>query len=175
MEERNGLPVNEITVQSEMKNIEEVTQFINEHLDAMNCPARIRIQIDIAVDEIFGNIVRYAYAPGTEDRPVTVRFSKGENPEDAVITFIDEGRPFDPMTSKTPDIKLPAKKRRIGGLGLYMVKNTMDQVIYSYRDGRNVLTIYKNLRYKKPELGKAINNRISRALRKRENREDQAK
>lgn len=162
--------MNELTVRSEMKNLEAVMSFVNEHLDAMNCSARSRIQIDIAVDEIFGNIVRYAYAEGTAGS-VTVRFSIGEDPAEAVITFIDEGKPFDPLTSPVPDTTLPAKKRRIGGLGLFMVKNTMDEVIHGYRDGRNVLTIRKNVRAGKQNFSRMKNKRSGRTGR---NGEDEA-
>jgi len=63
----------------------------------------------------------------------------------AVITFIDRGRPYDPTAKEDPDITLPADERAIGGLGIFMVKKTMDDVSYSYINGCNVLTLKKKL------------------------------
>ena len=131
----------EITVPATPDSVKTVTEFVNEQLDAMRCPLPVRTQIDIAVDEAFSNIARYAYSP--EEGITTVRMDVTGEPPGAVITFIDHGKPYDPLTADAPDITLPAKKRRIGGLGVFILKNTMDDIAYEYRDGRNILTIRK--------------------------------
>ena len=99
------------------------------------------MQINIVIDEIFSNIVRYAY--GERDGSVTVQTGIGGEHPTASITFIDDGRPYDPRTAPEPDITLEARLRPIGGLGLFMVKKIMDQLDYEYTDGKNVLTIRK--------------------------------
>lgn len=133
--------VKEITVPATMENIRTVTDFINEELEKYQIPEMVRVQIDVAIDEIFGNIVRYAY--GEREGQVTVRTGiDGERPT-ASITFIDDGRPYDPRTAPEPDITLEARLRPIGGLGLFMVRKIMDQLDYKYTDGKNVLTIRK--------------------------------
>ena len=134
----------EITVNASMEQIKSVTDFVNGILAELGCSDRERIQIDIAVDEIFGNIVRYAYVPKTG--PVTVRAEMEKDPPGLILTFIDRGMPFDPLEVKQPDTtSLPLRKRPIGGLGLYMVKKTMDTVSYRFLDGQNILTIRKKI------------------------------
>lgn len=132
----------EITFAATVENIEAVTDFINEQLEAADCPMKVQIQIDIAVDEIFGNIAHYAYTPETGD--ATVRVEIEENPHSAVITFIDSGVPYNPLSQTEPDITLSADEREIGGLGIFMVKKTMDEVTYEHKNGMNILKIRKN-------------------------------
>ena len=67
------------------------------------------------------------------------------NPLSVIITFVDHGVPYDPLAKADPDITLSANKRQIGGLGIYLVKKTMDDVSYKYEDGHNILTIKKLL------------------------------
>lgn len=133
----------EITVPATLDNVETVTEFVNEQLNALRCPPPVRTQVDIAIDEVFSNIVRYAYSPG--EGPATVRVDAEEEPRRVVITFIDQGKPYNPLTTAAPDMTLAAKQRHIGGLGVFMVKNTMDDVAYEYRDGMNILTIRKKV------------------------------
>ena len=134
----------ELTLAAAVENIETVTDFVNEQLEEMDCPVKAQMQIDIAIDEIFGNIAHYAYAPGTGE--VTVRVEAAENPLSAVITFIDQGAPYDPLSAADPDVTLSAEERSIGGLGIFMVKKTMDEVTYRRENGCNILSIRKNLR-----------------------------
>ena len=133
----------EITVPATLENVETVTEFVNEQLNALRCPPPVRTQVDIAIDEVFSNIVRYAYSP--EEGPATVRVEAAEEPRCVVITFIDHGKPYNPLTTAAPDTTLSAKQRRIGGLGVYMLKKTMDDIAYAYTDGMNILTICKKL------------------------------
>ena len=134
----------EITVTATFDQIKTVTDFVNDQLAGLGCSERIRIQVDIAIDELFGNIARYAYQPNIG--PATVRVEVGEGPLSVIITFIDHGVPYNPLAARIPDTtSLPASERPIGGLGLFMVKKTMDDISYNYRDGQNILTIRKKL------------------------------
>ncbi len=133
----------EITLDASVEQIATVTEFVNKCLAGLGCSDRIRRQIDIAIDEIYGNIARYAYRMGKG--PATVCVDVQEDPLCVVITFMDNGVPFDPLAVKAPDTTLPAEERPIGGLGLLMVKILMDDVIYSYEDGKNKLTIRKRI------------------------------
>ena len=78
------------------------------------------------------------------DQPVTVRIEEGETPGAAAISFLDEGRPFNPLEHEDPDVSLSARERSIGGLGIYLVKKSMDDVRYEYKDKRNMLTLTRN-------------------------------
>jgi len=133
----------EITVAATVENIETVTAFINEQLEAAECPMKAQMQIDIAIDEILSNIVHYAYGEKVGD--VTVRIEFSDNPKSAVLTFTDSGVPYSPLEQSDPDISLSAEERKIGGLGIFMVKKIMDDMTYEYKDGKNILKIRKNL------------------------------
>lgn len=133
----------ELTLPATIENIEKVTDFVNEQLEEIECPMKAQMQIDIAIDELFGNIAHYAYNP--ETGPATVRVEVTEEPISVVITFIDHGVPYDPLKKDDPDITLSTEERAIGGLGVFMVKKTMDEISYEYRDGKNILRIKKNM------------------------------
>ena len=131
----------ELTIDATAENIAAVTDFVNEQLEARGCSMKVLAQIDIAIDELFGNIAHYAYDPGVG--PATVRVELTEEPPSVVITFIDKGVPFDPLKKEDPDTSLSAGERQAGGLGIYMVKTSMDAVEYEYKDGQNIVKITK--------------------------------
>ena len=133
----------ELNIAATVENIETVTDFVNEQLEAYDCPMKAQMQIDIAIDELFGNIAHYAYNP--EIGKATVRVEVIEDPLAVTITFIDNGVPYDPLAKADPDTTLSAEEREIGGLGIYMVKKSMDDITYEYKDGQNILAIKKNL------------------------------
>ena len=133
----------ELTVEAAVENIEVVTDFVNEELEKLDCPLKARRQIDVAIDELFGNIARYAYSPDVGK--ATVRFSVEENPLEVTITFIDNGIPFNPLEKSNPDTHLSAEERPIGGLGIFLVKKSMDLVEYEYKNGQNILKSKKNI------------------------------
>ena len=133
----------ELTVDAAIENIPVVTAFVEEQLEQVGCPMKAQMQIDIAIDEIFSNIAQYAYTPKTGK--ATVRVEVTENPMAVVITFIDNGIPYDPLAKADPNVSLPADERQIGGLGIFMVKKSMDEINYEYKNGQNVLTIKKHI------------------------------
>ena len=133
----------ELTIAATVENIGTVTDFVNEQLEALDCPVKAQMQIDIAVDELFGNIAHYAYHP--EVGNATVRVEVTEEPLAVIVTFIDKGMPYDPLRAVEPDITLSAEERNLGGLGIYMVKKSMDEITYEYKDGKNILSIKKKL------------------------------
>ena len=137
----NERKMKELTVDAITENIPIVTEFVNKQLEGTGCSVKVQMQIDIAVDELFGNISQYAYR--TETGTATVRVELTEKPLAAVITFIDNGEPYDPLKNDDPDTALSAEEREIGGLGIYMVKKSMDRISYEYTNGQNILSIMK--------------------------------
>ena len=133
----------ELTIAATVENIETVTDFVNEQLEALDCPMKAMMQIDIAIDELFRNIAHYAYNP--EVGSATVRVEVAEEPLSVIITFIDNGVPFDPLATEDPDVTLSVEERGVGGLGVYMVKKSMDDITYANKNGQNILTIKKHL------------------------------
>ena len=107
-----------ITISADTQKLDTVLDFVNAPLDALGVPEEEKTVLDIAVEEIYVNIALYAYEPGRG--PVTLEW-------------------------KDPDITLSAEERQIGGLGIYMVRKSMDNVFYEYRDGQNCFTMKKIL------------------------------
>lgn len=134
--------MNEMTVEATPENIPVITAFVDEQLEKYDCPMKAQAQIDIAIDELFGNIVRYAYHP--EIGSATVQVEVVPEPLAVVITFIDQGKPYDPLAKEDPNVTLSAEEREIGGLGIYIVKKSMNDITYEYKDGRNILKIRKD-------------------------------
>jgi len=133
----------ELTVAAAVENIGAVTGFVDEQLEALGCPMKAQMQIDIAIDELFSNIAHHAYNPGVGE--ATVRVEVAEEPLSVIITFIDGGVPYDPLAAADPDISLSAEERAIGGLGIFMVKKSMDEITYHYENGKNILSIRKKI------------------------------
>ena len=133
----------ELVIEAKKSNLDAVLSFIDEQLGEAECSKKTRMTIDVAVEELFVNISSYAYDPkiGT----AVVQVSVHNVPLSVEITFIDNGKPYDPLVKPDPDVTLDAEHRQIGGLGIFMVKKSMDDVQYEYKDGRNILTIKKVL------------------------------
>ena len=134
---------NELDIAAEVDNLPEVQRFVKDRLAAAGCGPRIIMQTNVAVEEIFVNIANYAYAP--KEGMATVRIEVGGDPLAVSIMFIDGGKPFDPLAMKDPDITLPAEERNSNDLGIFIAKNVMDDVGYEYKNGKNILTIKKNV------------------------------
>ena len=130
-----------ITVEAVIQNVETVTEFVNTVLEENDCPMKVQMQIDVVIDEIFGNISYYAYGADGGKASVQAGIEKGM----IVLVFIDQGIPYNPLENKDPDITLNLEEREIGGLGIYMVKKIMDEVSYEYMDGQNILRMRKSL------------------------------
>jgi anti-sigma regulatory factor (Ser/Thr protein kinase) len=137
--------VNELEVDAVKENLNTVLEYVGKCLETTKCSPKARMQIDMAVEEIFINIACYAYAHKKEVGRATVRVETTEDPLTVMLTFMDNGEPFDPLEKKDPNVNLPAEERGVGGLGIFLVKQTMDEVKYTYEYGTNILTLKKNL------------------------------
>lgn len=133
----------ELTLPASRTNIPAIIGFVNRELERMDCDLKTKAQIDIAIDELYSNISKYCY--DDEGGEVTVALETENEPRVVSISFMDGGRPFNPLQREDPDITLSARDRKIGGLGIYMVKKSMDDIRYEYREGKNILTIRKFL------------------------------
>ena len=123
------------------ENLHPLLNTIEEELEKHDCNLKNQMIISVMVEEIFINIAHYAYG----DKKGKVKVSIDFVDKDVFITFIDEGIEFDPLKKEDPDVSLKAEEREIGGLGIYMVKKTMDDVTYKREDNKNILTIKKRI------------------------------
>lgn len=135
--------MSELNVEAKTENLDQVLAFVDRHLEEKGCEMKVQMQLDVAVEELFVNIAQYAYHP--DIGVATIRVEVQEEPLAVIITFIDNGVPYDPLAKEDPDITLPAEERQIGGLGIYMVKKSMDDISYEYTNGQNILRIKKKL------------------------------
>ena len=99
--------------------------------------------ICIAIEEVFVNVASYAY--GEESGNAALDISFDEVSRNVIFRLTDRGIPFDPLKKPDPDITLSIEERQIGGLGIFIVKKTMDTVRYDYQDNMNVLTMIKKI------------------------------
>jgi len=135
--------MNELTLEATLENLNKVQEFVEKQLDDAGCSMKIKMQVSIAVEEIYVNIAHYAYNPETGN--ATIKCSVGGDPIQIIIQFLDSGVPFNPLNKEDADTTLSADERDIGGLGILMVKKSMDSVDYEYVDGKNVLTLKKTV------------------------------
>ena len=129
---------------AKLDQLEPVQKFVLDELSGYPYTERTRAQLDVAVEEIFVNIAHYAY-PSGQPGWALVRCQVEQDPLRVQVQFVDSGVPFNPLAKKDADITLSAEERNIGGLGILMVKRSMDAVEYAYSEGRNILTLTKHL------------------------------
>ena len=139
----SGAGMNTLEIAAVPESLPEVLDFINARLARAGCESRLMTQIDVAAEEIFVNISSYAYKPETSSAWIQVE--KQGNPPSAVLRFSGQGKPYNPLEKPDPDLKLPLRERKKGGLGIYIVNQSMDTAAYEYRDGQNVLTVMKRI------------------------------
>ena len=132
-----------LIVPAETGQLDEINAFIDGELERCGCPVKVQMQVALAVEEIFVNIASYAYHPEIGEAQIDVDASG--DPPTVTIRFLDHGKPFNPLAKEDADTTLSAEERGVGGLGILLVKKNMDDVTYSYEDGKNVLTIKKTL------------------------------
>ncbi|MBP5655609.1 MAG: SpoIIE family protein phosphatase [Clostridiales bacterium] len=139
----NKVETGEHVFDAAVEELPNVLAFVDDYLDKIQCDPKSRSQIHIAAEEIFVNIAHYAYNPDKGTASVSVETH--ENPGSITITFSDNGTPYNPLAKEDPDTTLAVGERPIGGLGIFMTKNIMDDVTYEYKDGKNVLTMTKKV------------------------------
>jgi anti-sigma regulatory factor (Ser/Thr protein kinase) len=134
--------VKELTVEAVDDNLTRVIEFVDQQIEKYHCSEVVQMTIEVAVEELFLNIAHYAYDPDTG--PATVQVTTEKNPLSVIITFIDEGVPYDPLARDELDVEEAVRNLQVGGFGIFMIKKSMDDVHYEYRDGKNILTIRRN-------------------------------
>ena len=131
----------ELIVAAVNENLDQVQDFVGEFLAELGFKPKQIMQVNIAVEEIYVNIASYAYNP--DIGAATVRCINA--PDRAIIEFVDSGKPYNPLEREDPDVSKSAEDRGVGGLGVFMVKQLMDNISYRYENGKNILIIEKNI------------------------------
>lgn len=128
------------TIPADRKRIQEGIDPISSLLNEKGADKKIIFKIALALEEILTNVASYAYAPNTGN--IDIEYGVDEN-RTLTVRIIDEGKEFDPLKNEDPDITLSAEDRQIGGLGIFIVKQTMDETTYERKDNKNILTLKK--------------------------------
>ena len=132
-----------LTVPAKSEYVEEINAFVDAELEACDCPMLTQAEIELAIEEIFDNLASYAYHPAEGE--AEVRCEILQDPLRVELQFLDSGKPYDPLAKEDADTSVEALEEREGGLGILLVKKTMDDVSYVYENGKNILTIRKKL------------------------------
>ena len=130
-----------ITVEAVLENLQTVIDFATEQLETRDCPMKTSMQLELVIEEIFVNISTYAYHPEIGSATFCIEFE--ENPAAVLMTFIDGGKPYNPLEKADPDTTLDLDERDVGGLGIFLVKKNVDEIAYEYADGKNILRMRK--------------------------------
>ena len=130
-----------LVVDATVENLSQVTRFVDSFLEENECSQKTQMKIELAVEEAFTNVASYAYGQDVGQAEISASI------ENKVVTIVfkDSGKPYDPLAKEDPDVTLSAEDRKIGGLGIFLVKKNMDEVSYAYENGKNVLTIKKSI------------------------------
>lgn len=128
-----------IVLKARLEDLNDVISFVRKIAGAQGFEQQL-FQIELAAEEIFINIAQYAYSNGEG----TVEMSCGAEGDVFTMEFADRGIPFNPLEYPLPDTDAPADERPMGGLGIYMAKQYMDEASYAYTDGWNRLTLVKH-------------------------------
>ena len=134
----------EKTVEAKVENLHEILEFVEEQLEIHEANMKVITTTSISVEEMYANVCMYAYESFAEPGECTVRIGFEDN--NVYISLIDSGMEFDPLKKEDPDIHADIEERGIGGLGIYMVKEYMDECTYERKDGFNIFTMRKAIK-----------------------------
>lgn len=134
--------MSELIVEAKKTELDRIFSFIRQELPPQ-CSPSLRLQVEMAAEEIFANISDYAYAGKTGKMILNLELQK--TPLRLILKFQDEGIPYNPLEKEEPDLTLDAEHRPVGGLGIYLVRSYADSLEYEYKDGKNILIFMKKI------------------------------
>ena len=131
-----------LVLSNDTSEVPRLNDFVAEVCQTVGLESIVAMQVKLAIEEAVVNVMKYAYPQGTRG---DVTIEAVSNDVRLKFTIIDSGKPFDPTVLPEVDTTLPAKERRIGGLGIHIVRQFMDSINYERSGNLNILTIRKNL------------------------------
>ncbi|HVN84035.1 MAG TPA: ATP-binding protein [Candidatus Binatia bacterium] len=134
-----------ITAKNRLAELERVGHAIAEFGTEHAVSSKALFEINLAVDELLTNTISYGY-DGDAEHEIIVRLCL--QADELLIEVEDDGRPFDPLTVDAPAVDQSLEDRRVGGLGVFLVRKVMDELAYRREHGRNILTMRKTMRAK---------------------------
>lgn len=132
----------EKSFEAKTENLSQVLEFLEGELEKYDCDMKIITSLSIVIEELFVNVALYAYPGGSGQATLKLDLIG----KDLLMILVDKGIEFNPLSKKDPDITLKAEDREIGGLGIFMVKKTMDEMSYERKDNMNILSMKKRIK-----------------------------
>lgn len=129
---------------AQINELSNVINFIENELEKFEFSPKIIMQFNLVVEELFVNIVNYAYK-GKEDGKCKIMINYNKEKQKVILSIEDNGIKFNPLEKEDTDTSLPVEERQIGGLGILLVKRNMDNIEYKYEDNKNILILTKNV------------------------------
>ncbi len=133
----------DLTVYAKLDQLDTVLGLVQKALSESTCPPKIQKKILVCAEELFVNVVNYAYGSVPGKFTLELEINDTDTGGQISICMKDHGVPFDPLQHKTPELTASAEDRKIGGLGIYMVRNIMDQISYEYLEQKNIVRMTK--------------------------------
>ncbi len=132
----------EIKLKNQVGELEHVAVFIEEICEELGLGMELQMNLNLVLEEMVSNIIFYAYPEGTDAEIELMAEYDGKE-----LTFVlsDQGREFDPTLKEDADVDVNPIDREIGGMGIWIVKNIMNQVTYQRLEGKNLLTMKKEI------------------------------
>ncbi len=130
-----------LTLPAKLENLETLIDFVLSAAEPLGFDQKLKYKLRLAAEEMIVNVISYAY-PGTSGE-VTVATDIITEKDGISVEISDSGIPFNPLEKEDPDLTVPVKDRKIGGLGIFLLKEIMSEVSYRRENGRNILTFVK--------------------------------
>ena len=132
----------EISIKNHLDELGRVNQFVEEIGEELGLDMELQMNLNLVIEEMVVNVISYAYPEGTEADIELLAESDGKE-----LTFVlsDRGKEFDPTLQEEGDMDVNPAERDLGGMGIYIVKNIMNEVSYQRLEGKNLLTMKKSI------------------------------
>ena len=127
------------------ESMNQILSMVSGDMEKTHCQTKQIYKMEIAIEELFVNIVNYAYPDADGDIEVLYDLSDQGDTVQLDLTLMDTGIPYNPLEEKEPDITLGAEERKAGGLGIFLAKKFMDSISYEYKEGYNCLSVSKKV------------------------------
>lgn len=129
-------------LKSNLSELDSLCESLESICQSLNLPQKCKFEINLALDELFTNIISYGF---DDEEEHLIEITIDAEPDQVVIRIEDDGVPFNPVEASQPEIGCSVENCRVGGLGIHLIKNLMDEICYQRCGNRNVLILRKNI------------------------------
>ena len=130
----------EIRIKNQVKELEHVARFVEEIGEELGLDMEMQMNLNLVMEEMVSNVIFYAYPRETD---ATIELMAESDGKELTFVLSDQGRAFDPTLKEDADMDINPAERDLGGMGIFIVKNIMNQVTYQRLEGKNLLTMKK--------------------------------